>query len=189
MNYYSKETATKLMQKEIEIMKAALLHQEAIKAVIKQFNGKVFNKKLNTAIESVDKRLSVTIGYYSFNITYTAQDYKERSIPSPSKSGYSSALYVANNSVNLANLSAFSESERYKDAPYALDADKRIRSEAIIDNMSLQCDKIKANIALLEAEIENIDAILSEFKRIKSEQQTFLDSISYVTRQYFDMKF
>lgn len=189
MNYYSKETATKLMQKEIEIMKAALLHQESIEAAVKQFNGKVFNKRLNTAIEGIDKRLSVKVSDYFFYITYTAQEYKERSIESTSTSGYRSTLYVERNSTNLTNLSIYSEFGSYKDNPYALNADKRIRSDAIIDNIRLRCDRINKNVASLESEIKNIDAILTEFKRIKSEEKTFLDRISYVTRQYFDIEF
>ena len=185
MNYYSKETATKLMQKEIEIMKAALLHQKAIKEVIKQFEGKVFNKRMDTAIKGIDKRLSAEVNYSLFNIIYAAWDYKERSIQSPSKLGYKHTLYVNNNSVNLAVLSAFSE----KDYPHALNADKRIRSDDIINNVNNLCVDIVAKIALLEDELKNIDNTLKEFKRIKSEQQTLINSTSYTTRQYFDIKF
>ena len=186
MNYYSKETATKLMQKEIEIMKAALLHQESIKSVIKKFNNKVFNKKLNTALEEIDKRISIQNSEYSFSITYTAWDYTERSIQLPSLSGYNHTVYVNNNSVNIAYMSL--RSNRHEE-PHALDECKRIRSDAIIDNINLQCDKINNQVALLESEIENIDATLKEFERIKSEQQTFINSVNYVTRQYFDIEF
>ena len=68
---YTNEDARKLVELEIQNRKEALkLYPEIIK-VVEQFDGKVLNKRLETALKKVNERLCCKRGYSDFRIVFT----------------------------------------------------------------------------------------------------------------------
>jgi len=147
--------------------------------VIKQFDGKVFNKRLGTALQQIDKRLQVEAPYNSFNIKYCAYDYEERSI----RTGNKDTAYIDNDTVYIVGMCKVSQDDHR-----ALTDDNRIIADNIIKNI----ENLKKHNKETYNEVENQLAQVQFFKarkaRITAEIEEHNNEVNYSIATYFDLR-
>lgn len=173
---YDKELALKLLKREIEIEKNALKLFDEIGKTLLSFNGKVANKRLDTALKAIDNRLSFKIEYNSFRFIYA--EYDNRYVTVGDK-----GAYITDCTVNILWATV---SSVYGDQ--ALDENQKIISDNLIKQLKAQQISIKSHIEIVEKQIKQIDDIISEFNSICEQIRSFNDKTDYLIRGYFDLK-
>jgi hypothetical protein len=176
--YYDKELSIKMLEREIDIKKAALLLFDDVKKIVGLFNGKIANARLDTALKKLNENLNFKMEYNGFRITYDEYDYKMRYVSIGDK-----GAYIKNCSVNIAWCTI---SSAYGDS--ALDDDRKIIAYGIMKAIDAQAVSLKREIAIMEAQLLKIDEIISRYRAIAASIRAFNDEIDHDIREYFDLK-
>ena len=175
--YGSEELARKLVQKEIEVKRDFVNKAEDLCGIVKKFDGKVFNKRLETALKEVyyvRAEYDKTFGW--LDITGYVQDRMVQS-DSTDKWGYRDTAYIKDDKVYVVSC-----------AKDALDADGRIIADNICEKIR-QCAEYERNSAdALENQLARIDEIKAECIRINNERDAFRRNTGAVIREYFRLE-
>lgn len=175
------DTAKELTLLEIKNTKEAAALCDKVAEIIKKFDGKIFNIKLEKALEeATGKRFSVSKNYLM--IDYIGQIsiqwfLDDRSV----RNGEYSVEYVAETSKYLCNI----YKEKFEDAPVQ---NKRIVAENIIPALQKSKDNFLAKAKELE---ESIDKVYEWEKRIEEVKQQYNDlykEIPFEIRDYFGLR-
>lgn len=177
-NYFDKELSIKLLEREIDIKKAALRYFDNVKKVVASFNGKIANKRLDTALKAIDERLNFKMEYNSFRITFDDYDFNRRYVSIGEK-----GAYIKNCSVNIAWSTI---SSAYGNS--ALDDERKIISYSVLKDIDAQEASIKREIAIMENQLAKIDEIIIRYDAITASIRQFNDEIDHDIREYFDLK-
>lgn len=177
-NYYDKELAIKLIQRELEIKKSALTLFDSVKKVVGSFNGKIANKRLDTALKAIDEKLNFKMEYNSFRITFDDYDYERRYVRMGDK-----GAYIKNCSVNVAWCTI---SSAYGDS--VLDDDRKIIAYPVMKAIDNQKACMLREIAIIEKQLSSIDEIITRYSAITASIRSFNDEIDHDIREYFDLK-
>lgn len=172
---YGKEMAEKLMKKEIAARRDFASKEDAMIAVAEKFNGKVFTKRFETAMsEAYPCRIEMgyTFGWLEFKF-YVA----DRMVQSDTadKYGYRSTAYIRNDNFRFISQNA-------------LNADKRIIAENVIESIKKEIRYYRESADKLERELATIDTIIAEHGRILKEMAEYNRNISGTTQEYFDLR-
>ena len=180
MKYWSMtdEEKTRLCRMENQLHMEAYNLANNVAKVVKLFDGKVFNKRLGTALNQLDSHIYVEAPYNSFNIKYVANSYEERSF----RSSNGDTAYIDNNEVYIAGLCKVSQDDHR-----ALTDDNRIIADNIIKNI----ERMKKYHKETYNEVENQLAQVAFFKarkaRITAEIEEHNDEVNYSVANYFDL--
>ena len=172
----NKEMAIKLMRKEIECKREFVNKAEDLCAVVQRFDGKVFNKRLETAMKEVyPVKVEQEFFWKSISITGYVADRMVQS-DDTDKWGYRKTAYIKNDRIYVGII---------RDA---FDDDKRINAEAIVKAIRSVAEYENATADKLEDQLNRIDEIEVECKRIRAERNRFLHDVSATVREYFDLE-
>lgn len=177
-NYFDKELALKMIEREIEIKKAALLLFDDVKKIVGSFNGKIANARLDSALKKLNENINFKMEYNSFRITYDEYDYKMRYVSIGDK-----GAYIKNSSVNIAWCTI---SSAYGDS--VLDDDRRIIAYQILKAIDIQKQTIISELSKMEKQLAIIDDIIKQYHTITENIRMFNDGIDHDIREYFDLK-
>ena len=172
----NKEMAIKLVRKEIECKREFANKAESLCEVVKKFDGKVFNKRLETAMKEVYP-IHVEQEYFWKSISITGW-IPDRMVQSDSvdKWGYHETAYIKDDRIYVGIIrDAFND-------------DKRIIAETIIKAIRSTAEYYKESADKLEEQIGRIDEIIAERDRIYAEKQRFLHNTSGTLREYFGLE-
>lgn len=183
--YYNKEVACKLVELEIQNRKEALNLYDQIISVIQKFNGKVLNKRLETALQKVNKYLRVDTNYSSFGISWWVNNDHIRN--TPDRNGYCTACYVQTRQIHLT--SALFTADRYMTDKVMCDSDNRIIADVIIAALKEGKKNIEEHIRMLEENLPHAEEYEDELRAMKKAFEEKRDSIPYLIRDYFDMNY
>lgn len=150
------------------------LANEIIKLVPK-FDGKQPTKRFDTALKTIDPRLSFGMEYNSFKITYWNTDNRVDS----NKGWY----YTRNNHIYILHASIRSSSGD------GICQNGVIIAATLIADLQLYVTRETERLTKLEAEIENIHGIMSEYKDLTERIEEFISRTSYVVREYYGLNF
>ena len=170
------ELAMKLVRKEIECKREFVSKAESLCEVVQKFDGKVFNKRLETAMKEVYPiRVEQEYFWKSISITGWIPDRMVQS-DSVDKWGYHKTAYIKDDRIYVGII---------RDA---FDDDKRIIAETIIKAIRSTAEYYKESADKLEEQLGRIEEIIAERDRIYAEKQRFLHNTSGTLREYFGLE-
>lgn len=179
-----KENTIKLVELEISNMEYAIELAEKIKPVIEKFNGKVLNKRLETALKEIDEHI-YTENRYGFKIGY----------------------YVENNRIPIIETDYLGKEHRHNiftkqsDLPLTsylttntketdrciVDENNRIKADVIIAGIDNQKEYFEMRIEELKTAMPKVDEYKERIENIKKQMKELNDEIPYLIKSYFDL--
>ena len=169
------ETAIKLIELEINELEKAVAIIDEIKKIVPKFEGKTPSKRIDTALKAINSILRFETRYNSFIIEL----YKENRHVQDAPNG---VTYTSNHNINIIHASLKSS---YNDG---ICQNGVIDGKIFNDHLETSQNHHKAFIVKLLAELGNLDNIIVNHARIKKEKEMFLSGVSYLTREYFNLK-
>ena len=170
MRHYSHQEAMKLALLEIKANKEALTLFAPVIEVLRKFNGKVANKRLDTALKKIDSGLSFRMRYSAFCIDWHI---KNRHFEDPSKESYS---YIHESSISLLHSGEI------------INKYGRINADSAIEQLNKQKDYISQRIEKAEKQLADIDEKLKQRNELKKQVEEFNKDISYLVDGYFNIR-
>ena len=140
MKHYCNEDARNLVELEIKNRKEALKLYDGIIEVVNKFDGKVLNKRFDTALKKLDGRLSYNREYSWFEIYMNVFDSRTCKSVKKDSYGYSCTNYLTDSYLKL-NTLLYTYSYN-KDEKVLLD------NERIISSVLVELSKISLNEAI-----------------------------------------
>ena len=176
MNYLSHEDQTNLFKQQIKYYELAIDGIKPVKEIIKQFDGKVINKRLHDKLPENYRLAKDGIVFYS---------QLDRSIKSATKdtTGYSCSNYIFYDTVNFTNYTGFEGGHEiiFKDGSKRLDAAK------LIELIDLNVDRIKKQIQSMAEALKHIAEWEETKQSILDQIEAYNNMIEYSTRCYFNL--
>ena len=186
MNYYCNEDARNLVELEIQNRKEALKLYDGIIEVVQKFDGKVLNKRFDTALKKVDERLSCNREYSWFEINMNVFDNRSCKSVKKDSYGYSCTNYITDSYLRLNNL-VYTYSYSAKDI-VMLD-NERIISSILIEALNKGKEQMEKEIKKLEESINKVDEWKSKLKALQIEMEEVMKEVPYIIREYYDINY
>lgn len=186
MKYYCNEDAKNLVELEIKNRKEALELYDKVIEVVEKFDGKVLNKRLETALKKVDERLSCDRRYSSFEIQMSVFD--SRSCRSVNKDdlGYSHVNYISDSYLTLNGyLPTYSYSANEKVLLY----EERIISSVLIESLNYGKKHMEETIVSLEESLDKVPEWKERLEALRVEMEKTMKEIPYIIREYYDINY
>jgi len=172
------EDATNLIKLEIAGKREAAALCDAVIEIVKKFDGKVHNKRFDTAVNAVNENVRVRMQYNSFDIKYSMPN---RSVKSVSADHWN---YVEYDEPYICGMCIESS-----DNNRALTPDKRIISENIIANILEQKKRLTAGADLAEKQLNNnICDFIGRKAKLLQQIEQFNNDVDYSLANYFDLR-
>lgn len=186
MKHYCNEDARNLVEIEIKNRKEALKLYDGIIEVVKKFDGKVLNKRFDTALKKVDGRLSYEREYSWLKIKMNVFDSRSCKSVKKDSYGYSCTNYISDSYLMLNSL-LYTYSYN-PDDKVALD-NERIISGNIIFALNKGRRQIEETIKELEESISKVDEWKNRLKEIENEMRKTMNEVPYIIREYYDINY
>ena len=169
-NYYSREDAENLIKLEIQAGKEALEIIDDVIEVVKSFDGKVFNKRFETALQT---KVSYNIharnsSYGFFGFYYTIPN---RSVKSVDHDYWN---YLGHSEIYLIT----------GDDTGCFTDENRICSNVMIAKINERREEIMATVKGLEEGLGKLDGWIERQRKLVDELQNLRDSIPYDIKEY-----
>ena len=170
----SRQVKLQLLEVELLNMKKAVKYCDEIKKLIPKFEGKVINKRFDTALKEIDHNLSFSQQFNSFQIEL----YKEpRSID-----GGNGWNYVKNHSLSIIHASLQSSMQD------GICQNGTLNGTNLIKYLDQNKEYWQLTIKAISAQIKTIDKIIARRDKIQAEKEIFRNEINFYIRDYFDLK-
>lgn len=177
MNVMENAIAIKLVQKEIDTKRDFVTKAESLCEIIRKFDGKVFNKRLETALREVyPVRVEYDKVFGWLDITGYIPDRMVQS-DEVDRHGYHPIAYIKDDRIYAVSCC--------KDA---LDDDGRIVAENIIAKMQATVDYLKESADTLEDQLADIEDIAKECYMIRAKIRDYNSYVKPQIRNYFDLE-
>ena len=173
MNYYTKEDQVNLFNQQIKYYESSLKGIDELKKILKQFDGKQVNKRLFDKLPDC----------YSFRrdgIEYYNQDLRSIQEVKKDKSDYSTWNYITYDKVYFGRYTGIGANEE----PIK---DGRLVYSIIENAIDLNVIRIKELIKTLKEELKRVDDAIAKRNDLINQIEQFNNSISYETRNYFNL--
>lgn len=185
-HYYSNEDSKNLIRLEIENRKEALKLYEEIIELVKKYDGKVLNKRFDTALKKIDERLSYDRQYNSFYIEFSVWNNRSCKSTKTDSYGYSSTLYISTDCIRLNTyIQTYSHG---RNEPCML-CDERIIAKPIIEALNKGKAGIEKTIADLENSIDKAQEYKEKCEALKKQMEEITKDIPYLIKEYFDINY
>lgn len=181
----NKEIARKLTELEIENRKHVLTLYDGIIETVNKFNGKVLNKRFNTALKKVDEHLSYLTNYNSFDIKYYCINDSVRG--EEDRNGYRSTYYIKERTLYLNSYLTLNNT--YKEETDILNEEGKLIADRIVKGLEDRKKKIKEDIVKLEESLLHIEEYMETIEKMKKAFEDYMDNIPYLTKKYFDIDY
>lgn len=168
------ESKRKLVELEIKANNKALGLIEEVKEVILKFDGKVPNKRVDTALKKIDDCLSFKAEFNSFIIDMFIRD---RSFDNGNN-----WVYIKNTVINICHCACQS---MYGDS--CLNEDGTINSEAVIIGLEKRKESLKSYNEEMIKSLNEIEDKIKEYEELKKTIRAFNDSVNYTVANYFEI--
>lgn len=171
-----KEVNIQLLNLEVVNLEKAIGLCDKILDLVPKFDGKVVNKRFDTALKEIDKSLSFSMRYNSFIIEMYKQD---RSINRGDSWSYlrDHSLCIIHSSIQSA----------YNDG--ICQDGQHIVGANLVADIQKQKKYFEDNLVKLKNDIADIDSIQEVYKDIQQQKTSFNNNVSYMVREYFGFDF
>lgn len=184
--YGGNSVALEIARKQIKLYKDALALCPKVMEVVKKFDGKVANKRLETALETIDKGLNCRKSTYTdiWEISFYTSD-RSLTVKSESWDG----KYTNYNSYYIKDNETYLARDMFKETYGSFtDENGRWASENICKQIEHNMKVMEENIAKYEEELRQVDDLEAERKRIKAEVEAFNKKVSWIGNEYFGLR-
>lgn len=184
--YGGNSVALEIAIKQIKLYKDSLALCPKVMEVVKKFDGKVANKRLETALVEVDKGLRCHKSSYTdvWEIVFWTDD-RCLNVKRKSWDGKREdwcAYYIKQNEDYIAR-------DMFRETYGSFtDDDGRWVAENICAQIKHHMETLEADIATYEAELRGVDYLEAERKRIKAEMDEFNHKVTWIGNEYFGLK-
>lgn len=179
MYFTDKKIATQLVELEISNREYILTLIDDIVEVVKKFDGKVFNKRIETALQ---KAIENNSHYKTGTHIYCLYEYDifhmKLCVPDRRVHNLENWYFIENNTLDICFL----------DAEIAI-VDKRIVAEAIIKDIRNQKQEIQERIIELKQGLLRVDEWEKRWREVESQITKLQKEIPHEIQRYFRMKF
>ena len=186
MKHYCNEDARNLVELEIQNRKEALKLYDGIIEVVEKFNGKVLNKRFETALKKFDERLSCNREYSWFEINMSVFDNRCCKSVKKDSYGYSCTNYISSNYLRLNNL-VYTYTNNSKDK--AMLENERIVASVLIEALNNGKKQMEDKIVELENSLEKVDEWKEKLKALENEMKKVMSEVPYIIREYYDINY
>ena len=177
MAYYSEELARKLVEKEISVKEDFVRKTPAMIEIVRKFDGKVLNKRLETALRNV---YHVTLKYDDifgwWELTGWADDRMVQS-KSADKNGNHDTAYIKNDRFYIVT-----------SAKDLTDDDGRLIASRLIERISDEAERQRLYANQLRDQLGRIDELKAECARIRRARNDFVWYTNSQIREYFNLE-
>lgn len=180
-----KEIARKLTELEIENRKHVLTLYNGIIETVNKFNGKVLNKRFDTALKKIDEHLSYSVNYNSFDIKYYCINDSVKRVED--RYGYGSTYYIKERTLYLNSYLTLNNT--YKEETDILNEEGKLIADRIVKGLEDGKKKIKEDIVKLEESLLHIEEYMETIEEMKKTFKDYMDNIPYLTKKYFDIDY
>ena len=184
MKYYCNEDARNLVQIEIDNRKEALRLYSAIIEVVEKFDGKVLNKRFETALKKVDERLSFDRSFSSFSIKMNVFNNRSCKSVKTDSYGYSCTNYISTNDLKL---NSYLPTYSYNPDEKVLLVEERSVSSALIESLNNGKNSMEETIKTLEESLNRVDEWKEKLNNLKNEMENLTKEIPYLIKEYYDI--
>lgn len=174
---YNNEDARKLVELEIANRKEALKLYQAIIKVVERFDGYVLNKRFDTALKKVDKRLGYNRGFSNFEITFAG----ERSCMKLE----GGAIYIRSFYIELNTYMQTYSFNKYEESFLE---NERMRASVLIDSLIKGKEYLENTIVQLEQGIDRADEWKTRIDQLKEEIKSIKQEIPYIIADYYGIE-
>lgn len=174
------EKTFELVNLHLEAYKKTLSFIPAIKETISKFDGKVFNKRLDTALKKIDGSLSCKCEYNSFMIDWYIDN--RHITNTPDKNGYCTSLYIKDHTINILHGCI---SSSYGDSCLE---DGKILAGSIINQLEKSEEEKKKLIESVISQLEGIEELQAEKEGIKKQIENHNNNINWMIDSYFNLR-
>lgn len=166
----------KLVELEIKNMKLVLTMFNDVRKIITDFDNKTLNKRLDSALKTINKNIHVTQQYNSIEILYRCEErfFQENG----------NTHYIKYDRITFADGCMASS---YNDE--VLTDDRRIIASRFLKFMDKQENYLRKQIAEMTEQLERIETIIAQRNKILKTMKDFNESINYTIRDYFGLSF
>lgn len=177
------EIAKALTEKQIEVLENLLALVPAVNEVVRKFDGKVLNKRFDTALRNAtDDKASCTKKNYTDGWDIVLREYNNRFVSIPNETGdYATAHYIKHEYIYLAD-------SVWNDEKWLTD-DGRIKADELIADIEYHANSAAEDVKKLKGQLESVETYIAEFNRMKAERWAFECNTSYALREYFNLNF
>lgn len=169
--------AKKLVEKEIEQKKLFIDKCPEMVEVVRKFDGKVLNKRLETELRKV---YHVRMEYdKTFNWWELIGYVDDRMVQSDEadKWGYRSCAYIKDDRFYIATC-----------CRDLTDENGRLIADKLIEKIGAECDRQIAYVNSLRDQLSRIEEIKAECARIRRERSEFINNTHAMIREYFGLE-
>lgn len=186
MKRYCNEDARNLVELEIENRKEALKLYDKIIEVVEKFDGKVLNKRFDTALKKVDGRLGYNREYKRFEIEMSTFDNRSCKSVKKDSFGYSCTIYISDSYLRLNSyLETYTNDKNKK----SLLDNERIISSVLIESLNDGKKYMEEKIKELEESIGRVEEWKKELESLKHQMENIMKEVPYIIREYYDINY
>lgn len=180
-------TATKLMELEIKNRKYVLGLYEKIIPVVKKFDGKILNKRFDTALKEVEEHLGFDRHYSTFSINWWANN-DHVSCGEPDAWGVRTVSYIKNRNLDLTSMLYGCPDSTFPDR-VMVDSDGRIKANVILMALDEGKKQLEKEIISFEESMKKIPEYKKKLEELKAEIENTTREIPYLVRDYFELDY
>lgn len=176
-----------LVEMEVANKKYALTLYDRIIEVVRKFNGKLLNKRLETALKAIDNNLSIDTRYGdSIYITLYCKNQMIRA--------NDGCHYIKHREITMSSYATTYITTNYKDEQYCvvtLDEkwNKRLDAEAFIDKLMQQRKNIENEIAAIEEKHSKVEEYERTLEALKKQIDDTCKEIPYMLQEYYNLRY
>lgn len=180
-----KDTADKLIALEIENRRKAIELYPAVIETVKKFDGKVLNKRLETALQKINANLRLEKSEYRFDIRYRVEN-DHVSVP---HQDYCGAEYVKYREIGMCGcIPRFETENTYPNTPKsALNDDGRIVAENIIAALNAGKENLESAIVEMEEHSQKVDEYAAELDELAERMKSLQKKVPYLISEYYGL--
>ena len=172
-----------LVRLHLQAYQEAIDIAPAVIEVIKRFDGKQVNKRIDTALKAVNANLKFSSEYSWVEIKMYIENRTIRG-EKPDNYGYSSTAYVSSYTVQVAHACNYI-GEKAHLSPII---DGRLNAAVVVENIKAYVEQHKALIETVTEQLQHVEEMRVERERIIKEQQTFNSALNWMIDDYFELR-
>ena len=177
--YIDKATAIRLTEKQIEVYETLLSCVPAIEEVVRKFDGKVANKRIETALQEIHHGIFFRRNQNSENWELTITEWENRYVQGePDKSGYRGMHYVSQNTLYLA--------EEY--SGHFMADGGRLIADKLIEQIERKRESYARDVETMKDQLYRVDSLIARRDEIYKMRHEFNNSINCFLEEYFNLK-
>lgn len=177
MRYHNDEDAKILIDLEIRARTKVLSVYGEVIRTVEAFDGKVLNKRLDTALKKIDKNLSLDVSYNSFVINYYTREFN-----APPTHDQYGRLYLYDDSKTLCHCTKY---DTYGVSCVTLEG--KIISAPIVDSLNKYAESLDQSITELQAKKGMVKEYREKLKSIETQLDELQKEMPTAIKQYYDL--